>query len=291
MNPDHAYRIGWELKRIQDAPRLGIDAIGPNSISDILDWYNFMLGLLKVSEKTLREIGSLTKYYGEKYSENMELEDVDIKNLIDKTKIWDDRLRNELSNRKTIEVFKNGTLNSEKLLKGAKEFFPEELWSNLSSICKSDLNDACNCLLTMSWTPTVMISLRAAEDSIRRFYKFKVGKSTQRMGWKNIIDELEKINNINKSIIGYIDYIREVRNQAEHPDQVFDQMEAERVFHQVINVIHVINQEMSLKRPLNEFSINELKCILETKNLSSSGKKADLIKRLEDSIKKDSKKT
>lgn len=143
----------------------------------------------------------------------------------------------------------------------------------------------------MSWTPTVMISLRAAEDSIRRFYKFKVGKSTQRMGWKNIIDELEKINNINKSIIGYIDYIREVRNQAEHPDQVFDQMEAERVFHQVINVIHVINQEMSLKRPLNEFSINELKCILETKNLSSSGKKADLIKRLEDSIKKDSKKT
>ena len=88
MNPDHAYRIGWELKRIQDAPRLGIDAIGPNSISDILDWYNFMLGLLKVSEKTQREIGSLTKYYGEKYSENMELEDVDIKNLIDKTKIW-----------------------------------------------------------------------------------------------------------------------------------------------------------------------------------------------------------
>ena len=49
----------------------------------------------------------------EKNSENMELEDVDIKNLIDKTKIWDDRLRNELSNRKTIEVFKNGTLNSE----------------------------------------------------------------------------------------------------------------------------------------------------------------------------------
>ena len=89
MNPDIAYRIGWELKQIQDAPRLGMDAIGPSSISEILDWYNFMLGLLKVSEKTQKEIESLIKYYGEKYSENMELEDVDIKNLIDKTKIWD----------------------------------------------------------------------------------------------------------------------------------------------------------------------------------------------------------
>lgn len=290
MNLDHAYRIGWELQYIQNAPRLGMEAKGPNSILEKLDWFNFMLGLLDVSDKTQKEINSIVKYYEEKYGENVELDDADIKTLIDKTKIWDDRLRNELSTRKTIEIFKNGALNSEKLVKGAKEFFPEEIWSNLSSICKSDLNDACNCLLTKSWTPTVMISLRAAEDSIRRFYKFKVGKSTHKMGWKSIIDELGKMHNINKSIIGYIDYIREIRNQAEHPDQIFDQMEAERVFHQVINVIHVINQEMSLKRPLNEFSRNELKCILETKNLSSSGKKADMIKRLEDSSQKDSNK-
>lgn len=182
-------------------------------------------------------------------------------------------------------------MNSEKLVKGSKEFFPGEIWNNLSSICKSDLNDACNCLLTKSWTPAVMISLRAAEDSIRRFYKFKVRKNTKRMGWKGILDELEKMNNLNKSIIGYIHYIREIRNQAEHPDQIFDQMEAERVFHQVVNVIHVINQEMSLKRPLREFSRNELKCILENKNLKTSGKKADLIKKLEESNQAQSKKS
>lgn len=184
--------------------------------------------------------------------------------------------------RKIIEIFVDGTLNSEKLILGASEFFPSEIWTMLSDIAKNDLNDACNCLLTKSWTPSVMISLRAAEDCIRRFYEFKTGKKTKNKGRKDILEELEKLGSVNKNIIGYLNYLRGIRNMSEHPDEIFDQLEAERVFHQVVNMIHVINKEMFLTRPFDKLSLNELKCILKIKNLKISGKKEDLIKRVEE---------
>lgn len=180
-----------------------------------------------------------------------------------------------------IEVFTEGTLNSKKLLGGGGSFFPKDVWNMLSIIQKSDINDACNCLLTKSWTPSVMISLRAAEDSIRKFYEFKTGNDSKRKGWKNIIDELSNIASINKSLLGYLDYIREIRNTAEHPDEIFDQMEAERVFHQVVNLISVINQEFP-KKSFDELSVKELKALLRDKKLKTSGKKAELVERLKE---------
>lgn len=202
------------------------------------------------------------------------------KKITENVKLWRDRIKNELAERKVVEVFTDGTLNFKKLLLGGKSFFPEDIWDTLSDISKSDLNDACNCLLTRSWTPAVMISLRASEDSIRKFYVFKTESDPQRKGWKNILDELSKIQDINKTLLGYLDYIREIRNTAEHPDEIFDQMEAERVFHQVVNMIIVINQELSPRKPLNELSVKELRVLLKNKKLKTSGKKADLTERL-----------
>lgn len=180
-----------------------------------------------------------------------------------------------------IEVFTEGTLNFKKLLEGGISFFPVHVWNNLSEISKSDLDDACMCLLTKSWTPAVMVSLRASEDSIRKFCVFKTGSDPQRKGWKNLLDELSSIKDINKTLLGYLDYIREIRNTAEHPDKVFDQGEAERVFHQVVDMIITINKELPLGS-LNKLSVNDLRALCQEKKLKASGKKADLIKRLEE---------
>jgi hypothetical protein len=198
----------------------------------------------RLSAQTRGEIKNIIKLYEKSYKENEQLNEDDKRDLMEKAKIWDDRIANELFGRKIIEIFVDGTLNSEKLVLGASTFFPSGIWVMLSIVAKSDLNDACNCLLTRSWTPSVMISLRAAEDCIRRFYKFKTGKETKNKGWKSILDDLDKLGNINKNIIGYLNYLREIRNRSEHPEEVFDQMEAERVFHQVVNMVHVINKEM-----------------------------------------------
>ena len=169
--------------------------------------------------------------------------DQEVRGTEEKVIYWSHRIQGELNERIVIEAFTEGTLNFKKLLSGGGNFFPDDVWNSLSEISMSDLNDACLCLLTQSWTPAVMISLRASEDSIRNLYKNKTGKDVKKKGWNTIINELKEMKEINPSLLNYLDYIREIRNTAEHPDKIFDQLEAERLFHQVVDMIIVINHE------------------------------------------------
>ena len=280
MDLQQAYFIGWRLQYIKRTPSLKAYVKGDHYIIDNLRWMLYDLKEFSLSPISQNEIEGITKNLEEAYEEEKPLTDEDAEIITENVKLWHDRIKNELAERIMVEVFTDGTLNFKKLLSGGKSFFPEDIWDTLSGISKSDLNDACNCLLTRSWTPAVMISLRASEDSIRKFYNFKTENDPQKKGWKNILDELSKIQDINKTLLGYLDYIREIRNTAEHPDEIFDQMEAERVFHQVVNMIIVINQELSPRKPLNELSVKELRVLLKNKKLKTSGKKADLTERL-----------
>lgn len=280
MDLQQSYAIGATLEYINRTPSLKAYVKGDNYIIDNLRRILYYLKEFSLSPITQREIEGMIKKFEDAYEEEKPLTGEDAEIITEKVKLWDDRINNELAERIMVEVFTDGTLNFKKLLSGGKSFFPEDIWNTLSDISKSDLNDACNCLLTRSWTPAVMISLRASEDSIRKFYNFKTENDPQKKGWKNILDELSKIQDINKTLLGYLDYIREIRNTAEHPDEVFDQMEAERVFHQVVNMIIVINQELSPRKPLNELSVKELRVLLKNKKLKTSGKKADLTERL-----------
>ena len=250
MDLQTAYFIGAKLQYIKRTPSLNAFVKGDGFIIDNLMVILDYLKDCNLSPITQHEIGDIIERFDESYKEKEPLKREDVGMITEKVKLWDDRIKNELIERIMIEVFTEGTLNSKKLLSGGKSFFPEDVWNTLSNISKSDLNDACNCLLTKSWTPAVMISLRASEDSIRKFYNFKTGNDAQRKGWKNLLDELSNIKDINKTLLGYLNYIREIRNTAEHPDEVFDQMEAERVFHQVVNMIIVINQELSPKKAI-----------------------------------------
>lgn len=282
MDLGTAYYIGNNLQYIKQAPLFGAYVNGDNYILDNLKRLLNNLKEHNLSPTTQYEIGSIIKKFEESYQENELLNEDDKLEITEKVKLWHDRIRHELYERIIIEVFTDGTLNFKKLLDGGESFFPEGVWNSLSEISKSDLNDTCNCLLTKSWTPAVMISLRASEDSIRYFYEFKTGNDSKRKGWKSILGELSNLQDINKTLLGYFNYIREIRNTAEHPDEIFDQMEAERVFHQVIYMITVIHQELSPKKPLNELTVKELRTLLKCKNLKTSGKKADLIQRLEE---------
>ena len=40
-------------------------------------------------------------------------------------------------------------------------------------------------------------------------------------------------------LFGYLDYVRGVRNQADHPDRTFTQLEAEQLF---MHAIHIISE-------------------------------------------------
>lgn len=63
--------------------------------------------------------------------------------------------------------------------------------------------------------------------------------------WYKIIKELLDSEGINKNLVNYLDYIRDKRNEAEHPGKVFTQSECEHAFMQVINLITEVFKEIN----------------------------------------------
>ncbi len=258
MDLELLYQLGSKLQYIKRCKSIKPWVKEEGFLLYNLNQLNYILEKLNLSPVTQTEIKKLVERLDKSYDEKQELKSEDEDSIVESVKLWDDRIKNELDERVTIEVFTEGTLNYKKVIQGGKSFFPEEVWTGLSKISKSDLNDTCNCLLTKSWTPAVMISLRASEDCIRHLFKFKTGNDSGTLGWKKILDNLEKIPDINKTLIGYLHYIREMRNTAEHPEEIFDQMEAERVFHLVVNMIIVIHKELKGSKEESEEEIKEI---------------------------------
>ena len=245
MNLSDAYEQGMIINFLEHTPYTSPRVKGENFIIDNLRRILNTLKKHNISTTTQDEIENEIKLLDESYTKKQRIKAEDASFLNEKVIHWSHYIQNELNERIVIEIFTDGTLNFKKLLDGAQSFFPNEVWDSLSEISMSDLNDACSCLLTQSWTPAVMISLRASEDSIRKLYEIKTGMDTKKKGWNAILRELEEMKEINSNLLNYLDYIREIRNTAEHPDKIFDQMEAERVFHQVVDLIIVINKELS----------------------------------------------
>lgn len=188
----------------------------------------------------------------EKYKYNKALVNDDKHSLKNDLIVWNDRIKNELLSIPAICLYTKGILNYKRLQEGACKFFKREIWERLSITAQEDLNDAAKCLLCELPTPTVMISLRAVEDALRQYYKYKTKQHYYRKSWKAILNELLSTNktgarkhNVNKTLLALLDYIREnERNVAEHPDKRFEQEEAERIFSEVVKTIIEIYNDM-----------------------------------------------
>lgn len=156
-------------------------------------------------------------------------------------------LQRELQDARTsIEKMSPRTqiISKDSLLKGVEHFIGYEIVNKLSPVAKSDLEDAIKCIIYGIATPAAMVSLRASEDAVRKYYEFKTGKSAGVLGWKDILNQLLQRIDVNKTLMGHLDYIREKRNEAEHPEKLFSQKEAENTFLEVINAMGEIYKEM-----------------------------------------------
>lgn len=140
----------------------------------------------------------------------------------------------ELEGKHFLEISPSGLLNYSSLLQDGLSalFTTEGLEEKLSDIIRNDLNEAVRALAYDIPTASAMISLRAVEGAIRELYKALKGQEC-RMAWKDALNEVErelKARELeSKSLEGYLDHFRNVRNEAEHPDRVFTRKEAEHI--------------------------------------------------------------
>ena len=123
------------------------------------------------------------------------------------------------------------------LYDGAIRFLKE----SCEAIEKNDYADSAKCMLVGIPTPSVMVSLRGAEATLREYYKRKTQKDPKKLTWRQITKELKdnsKQWGLEENFIGFLDYIGDAkRNFAQHPNKIFSIREASIIFMQIIALV------------------------------------------------------
>lgn len=223
-----------------------IDISKPRTeITDDLYWIHTKLREIDVDEDITKKIQEIERKLRQKIDETLDYNDKE--ELKINLSVWSSMIESHLKKRRILEPSKIGMLSHEKLYdvsSGYPSTFFTDVWWKMSEIEKNDFKESAKCLLMQSWTAAAMISLRGLEGILRKYYEFKTEKEHGNRGMYILIDELQKIEGIKGTLLGYLNYLRGIRNTAEHPDRVFSQTEAETVFIQVSGAAQDIYQEM-----------------------------------------------
>lgn len=135
-------------------------------------------------------------------------------------------------------------ISKDSLDRGVDYFIGYALVAKVSATARNDLENAIRCLNCGIATAAAMVSLRASEDAVRKYYELKFGENAGRLSWKEILDRLVGRSDVDKTLLGHLDYIRSKRNEAEHPEKIFKQDEAENTFLTVVNAVKEIYSQM-----------------------------------------------
>ncbi|MCL4326221.1 MAG: hypothetical protein M1481_05310 [Candidatus Thermoplasmatota archaeon] len=100
----------------------------------------------------------------------------------------------------------------------------------------SDLDDGMTCLIVGMWTPAVMITLRAVEGMLRKFYKKVKGSEIELidetfLNWGTMLKNLDASTHpLDKDLLNNLRYLKIKRNEAQHPEKRFTKDDAENSF-------------------------------------------------------------
>jgi ribosomal protein S17E len=212
-------------------PTLNIQVKGENKILDILRrWFNLLKALEEQYPNLSPVVASIRgwiEYLDRKYAEKLVflgppfyLERGDVEKLSKDSREWINVIINEYAQRGPILIQEESV----------NQILPEGLFSGLDEVTRKDLIDALTCILHLLPTPAAMISLRVAENLVRKYYTKITGNIGTGKTWGDILNELEQSKKVKPSILGYLHYLKDKRNEAQHPDKRFTQEESERIF-------------------------------------------------------------
>nr|MDO8134636.1 hypothetical protein [Candidatus Njordarchaeum guaymaensis] len=163
-------------------------------------------------------------------------------------RVWMELLLKSVGARIAFEPTKPISLNTESLMKAATNysnpFIDDSVWRKLTKVARNDFQEAARCFIATSWTAAAMVTLRGVESVLRQYYEFRTQMKSTGKGWSEIIGELEARPDISKSLLGYVDFIRERRNETQHPEKTYSQRESENIFSVAVNAVTEMYREM-----------------------------------------------
>lgn len=128
-------------------------------------------------------------------------------------------------------------------MKGLRAFLRRLKLKKMTSVIENDLKDGMTSLIVGMWTPTVMITLRAVEGILRKFYVKLTRKSFALvdgtfLNWGHILQELESFRpSIDSELLDNLKYLKNKRNEAQHPENRFTKDVAESSFFKALEVM------------------------------------------------------
>ena len=150
------------------------------------------------------------------------------KSIVAKAQYWYDLVYKLLGNC----LF--STLSEDSELK----LFPKVITNKTDSESRDDIQDGIWCAIYSLPTPAAMILFRVAERELRGYVKKITGKPAN--GWTDNVKKLKESEIADRSITKEFDWLKEKRNEAEHPDKRYAQEEAEEILHRISGLMKAI---------------------------------------------------
>lgn len=195
-----------------------------------------------IGEDSIRLISSIDVYYAD---ENVSLNILHRRQIKEKIIEW--RAKVEEISLKWVLCIPTVSIAIEKLIDGLSSFLSNEEISVLEKIEIDGLNESASCLLHNSFTSAEFIALRSIESILRRWYEKKTGNIIKRDRWGDILNELNKLYpNASERPKGLalLDYLRQRRNEIDHPDAISTADEATATFFNAIAVCKAVRNEL-----------------------------------------------
>ncbi len=244
MNLLEVFVLGEQIEGIREWCVRRNQVKGRNGLRARLDWVTNEIERLDFALET-RQLHEWLDRLG-RYRGRTRLTEKDALELVQVIHSWATLIGKDLYDRPVIEV-NIQTLRPVDIAAGPRAFVQYVTWKHLSRLTKSGLSDATKCLAVGASTASAMACFRVAEDIVRRYFAVKT-HSKPPNNWKELLGRLLKAPDVKASLLGHLDYLRDRRNEAEHPDRLFTQEQAERIFITVIDLLHEIYSEMPASR-------------------------------------------
>lgn len=113
-----------------------------------------------------------------------------------------------------------------------EKLFPESITNKLKEPELKDLLESATCVVYGLPTPAAVTLFRIAENESRKYFKFVTGNNPPDR-WYDLIEELKITKSTSNSLVSYMDFIRNKRNDAVHPGKRYSQDEAESILQQL----------------------------------------------------------
>lgn len=231
---------------------------------------NRVLGALIDVEQSLRssdvdtvvltQISKFRSQIESEYGPDDNLDEDDSRELGRKSETWWNMILDEMGRQKRIPAADTGLLDQQGLIETPEKLFTSGVWDWLDERPRTDIREAAKTLVIDCSTSSVMLSLRAVEHCLREWYEYE-NEPLGNAPWGQVLDRLmeEYVEEDKKNdtvltqlsdlppVLTNLYYLKEKRNEVNHPDKSPDAQEARQTVMIVASTITEIFEYVTEK--------------------------------------------